>query len=380
MTTTTTTTTTDTTITIKVPVEVTARSYPKGWRARVGPHVAESSSKPMALHAVRDQVAAAAVLPDAGKVRRVAVVGDIVYVLASRSTDGRWCCVSGKLGDEHLVDKGTADVRNVEWATGDDFNNACVEFHRFIVARRDRVVACEQARPLHDESSRLLHVLKATGVDVVLTGDETPLELASTAALTVAGMRADLDAANARDRVDAQVSAGQGMSPEGLALARLLGLHGDDLPARVAAAASNILASTCASKWSGTFNDLAVVVGGTGPLDTLARAVDALDDPEQRVMSIGGPADDGPIAKHYETEITRERKGAYAEGIEAAEEAWKKHVAKIRAACEALDDAIAGLDIPDDDLIAFDVVLGGPRVAVTDALAAEPDEVEGLDD
>ena len=68
------------------------------------------------------------------------------------------------------------------------------------------------------------------------------------------------------------------------------------------------------------------------------------------------------------------------EGIEAAEEAWKKHVAKIRTACEALDDAIAGLDIPDDDLIAFDVVLGGPRVAVTDALAAEPDEVEGLDD
>lgn len=93
-----------------------------------------------------------------------------------------------------------------------------------------------------------------------------------------------------------------------------------------------------------------------------------------------GIADDGPIARHYEREREAARKGAYAEGIEAAEEMWKKHVAKIRTACEALDDAIAGLDIPEDDLPAYDAVLGGPRIAVTDALAAEPDEVKGLDD
>lgn len=373
--------TTDTTITIKMPVEICKRSYPKGWRARIGAHDVEGERKPDVLADLRTRVEQALVVRDAGKVSRVAVVGDTVYVLACDAS-GRWGCTSGKLNDDGLADKGMANLSTPERWHGNsaDGVDAAAHFHKYIIDLRKRHAVCEQARPLHDETSRLLHILAATGQDTTHVSSETSERLAVITGFAVAGMRADLDAANARDRVDAQVSAGQGMSPEGLALARLLGLHGDDLPARVAAAASNILASTCASKWSGTFNDLAVVVGGTGPLDTLARAVDALDDPEQRVMSIGGPADDGPIAKHYETEITRERKGAYAEGIEAAEEAWKKHVAEIRAACEALDDAIAGLDIPDDDLIAFDVVLGGPRVAVTDALAAEPDEVEGLDD
>jgi len=131
--------------------------------------------------------------------------------------------------------------------------------------------------------------------------------------------------------------------PEAAALARLLGLHGDDVVTRTTAASAAILASTRASRWSGTFADLAAIVGGSDPLDTLARAHAALDDAEQRVMDIGGPADDGPLAKHYE----EERKGGENEGIAAAEAAWQKHVAEIRKAYDALDDMLAGLDTDD---------------------------------
>lgn len=373
------TTTTDTTITIKVPVEICKRSYPKGWRARIGAYDVEGERKPDVLADLRTRVEQALVVRDAGKVSRVAVVGDTVYVLACDAS-GRWGCASGKLNDDGLADKGTANLSTPERWHGNsaDGVDAAAHFHKYIIDLRKRHAVCEQARPLHDETSRLLHILAATGQDTTHVSSETAERLAVITGFAVAGMRADLDAANARDRVT-QASTHVDMSLEGLALARLFNLHGDDLPARVAAAASNILASTSASKWSGTFVDLADLAGGTGPLDVLARACDALDDPEGHAMDYG-IADDGPIARHYEREREAARKGAYAEGIEAAEEMWKKHVAKIRTACEALDDAIAGLDIPEDDLPAYDAVLGGPRIAVTDALAAEPDEVKGLDD
>ena len=120
-----------------------------------------------------------------------------------------------------------------------------------------------------------------------------------------------------------------------------------------------------------------MVVGGTDPLDVLARTFEALDDPEQRVMSTGGPADNGPIAKHYKTELRAERKGGEHDGIDAAETAWEKHLAEIRRAYDALDEKLAALD-PDEspeDMVARIAGLDDSRAAVSSAFDADMPEI-----
>ncbi len=327
---------TDTTITIKLPVQVSKRTYPKGWTARIGPHEHEAVRKPDALAGLREVITRALSCHAAGEVSQVAVVGDHAHVLAC-DAGGMWYRTILKIG-------GRAAGAN---AMSADHNQAAGHFARLVAdarAAHESGVAREAARPLRDEAARMLHVARATGRTDLPVG-VSDADAAEKVAADVASMRRELEAYAAAARVGASTPGG--MSPEAAALARLLGLHGDDVATRTTAASAAVLASTRASRWSGTFADLTAIVGGSDPLDTLARAHAALDDAEQRVMDTGGPADDGPIAKHYEEETRRVCKGGENDGIAAAETAWQKHVAEIRKAYDALDDMLAGLDTDD---------------------------------
>ena len=331
---------TDTTITIKLPVQVSKRTYPKGWTACVGPHEHEAVRKPDALAGLREVITRALSCHAAGEVSQVAVVGDHAYVLAC-DAGGMWYRATLKIGDR------TAGANAMRRALSADYNEAADRFAQLVAdahAAHESGVAREAARPLRDEAARMLHVARATGRTDLPVG-MSDADAAEKVAADVANMRRELEVYAAAARVGASTPGG--MSPEAAALARLLGLHGDDVATRTTAASAAVLASTRASRWSGTFADLAAIVGGSDPLDTLARAHAALDDAEQRVMDTGGPADDGPIAKHYEEETRRVRKGGENDGIAAAETAWQKHVAEIRKAYDALDDMLAGLDTGD---------------------------------
>ena len=326
---------TDTTITIKLPVQVSKRTYPKGWTARVGPHEHEAVRKPDALTGLREVITRALSCHAAGEVSQVAVVGDHAYVLAC-DAGGMWYRTILKIGG-----------RAVGATVSADHNEAAGHFAQLVAdahAAHESGVAREAARPLRDEAARMLHVARATGRTDLPVG-MSDADAAEKVAADVANMRRELEVYAAAARVGASTPGG--MSPEAAALARLLGLHGDDVATRTTAASAAVLASTRASRWSGTFADLAAIVGGSDPLDTLARAHAALDDAEQRVMDIGGPADDGPIAKWYESETRSIRRGGENDGIAAAESAWQKHVAEIRKAYDALDDMLAGLDTGD---------------------------------
>ena len=326
---------TDTTITIKLPVQVSKRTYPKGWTARVGPHEHEAVRKPDALTGLREVITRALSCRAAGEVSQVAVVGDHAYVLAC-DAGGMWYRTILKIGG-----------RAVGATVSADHNEAAGHFAQLVAdahAAHESGVAREAARPLRDEAARMLHVARATGRTDLPVG-MSDADAAEKVAADVANMRRELEVYAAAARVGASTPGG--MSPEAAALARLLGLHGDDVATRTTAASAAVLASTRASRWSGTFADLAAIVGGSDPLDTLARAHAALDDAEQRVMDIGGPADDGPIAKWYESETRSIRRGGENDGIAAAESAWQKHVAEIRKAYDALDDMLAGLDTGD---------------------------------
>ena len=326
---------TDTTITIKLPVQVSKRTYPKGWTARIGPHEHEAVRKPDALTGLREVITRALSCRAAGEVSQVAVVGDHAYVLAC-DAGGMWYRTILKIGG-----------RAVGATVSADHNEAAGHFAQLVAdahAAHESGVAREAARPLRDEAARMLHVARATGRTDLPVG-MSDADAAEKVAADVANMRRELEVYAAAARVGASTPGG--MSPEAAALARLLGLHGDDVATRTTAASAAVLASTRASRWSGTFADLAAIVGGSDPLDTLARAHAALDDAEQRVMDIGGPADDGPIAKWYESETRSIRRGGENDGIAAAESAWQKHVAEIRKAYDALDDMLAGLDTGD---------------------------------
>ena len=317
---------TNTTITIKLPVQVSKRTYPKGWTARIGPHQHEAVRKPDALTGLREVITRALSCHAAGDVSQVAVVGDHAHVLAC-DAGGMWYRTILKIG-------GRAAGAN---AMSADYNEAADRFAQLVAdahAAHESGVAREAARPLRDEAARMLHVARATG-RTDLPVDVSDADAAEKVAADVANMRRELEAYAAVARVGA--STPDGMTPEAAALARLLGLHGDDVATRTTAASAAILASTRASRWSGTFADLTAIVGGSDPLDTLARAHAALDDAEQRVMD----------TKHYEEETRRVRKGGENDGIAAAETAWEKHVAEIRKAYDALDDMLAGLDTGD---------------------------------
>lgn len=358
------------TITIKVPVTATRRTYPKGWRATIGAHEAESTLKSAAIAAVRDAVAEALGVRDVGKVARAAIVDDVAYVLTC-GADGRWrCYVSAKPdapgGTTHLTQQWTHPDR--------DGVDAGARFERHVADVRTRKTAREDARPLSDETSRLLHILAAAGSAYgTKDGDDmSPRALASIAGYEISKLRALLEPDVLRARASTYVFACEGQTLEGGALGRLLGIDGAaDLLQAIDREAVAILGDPSTSKWSGTIADLRAVVGGRSALDVTARALEMLDDPERRVMETGGPADDGPIAKHYEDDAKRERKTAQEEGIDAATTAWEAHVRKIRKAYDALDDMIAGLDIPDEAKAMLDEARDAVGVAFND----EPEEI-----
>jgi len=357
---------TDATITFKLPVQVSKLTYPKGWRASIGPHEHEAVRKSDVLTGLREVITRALSRNSAGEVSQAAVVGDYAYVLAC-DAGGTWYRASFKIDDQAA---GVITKLRVSL----DYNEAAGHFAQLVTDARtahERSVMHEAARPLRSEAARMLHVARATGrTDLPI--DVSDADAAEKVAADVASMRRELDAHASAAR--AVASTPDGMSPEAAALARLLGLHGDNLATRTAAAATAILASARASRWSGTFADLAAVVGGSDPLDTLARTHEALDDPERHVMTTGGPSDSGPIDRHYEVEMQRERKSGEQAGIEAAEVVWEQHLAKIRTAYEALDDALAGLDtdnMPEAVVVRLDEL----RIDTTRAFDADVPEV-----
>ena len=358
------------TITIKVPVTVTRRTYPKGWRATVGAHEAESTLKSAAIAAVRDVVAAALGERDVGKIARAAIVGDVAYALAC-GADGRWRCLMSGQPDA----LGGTTYLTQQWTHPDrDGVDAGARFERHVADVRTRKTAREDARPLSDETSRLLHILAAAGSAYgTKDGDDmSPRALASIAGYEISKLRALLEPDVLRARASTYVFACEGQTLEGGALGRLLGIDGAvDLLQAIDREAVAILGDPSTSKWSGTIADLRAVVGGRSALDVTARALEALDDPERRVMETGGPADDGPIAAHYEADARENRKAAQEKGIDAATTAWEAHVKKIRRACDALDDAITGLDIPDE----VKAMLDEARDAVGAVFNDEPEEI-----
>lgn len=361
---------TDTTITFKLPVRISKRTYPKGWRASIGPHEHEAVRKPDALTGLREVITRALSRDSAGEVSQVAVVGDYAYVLAC-DAGGTWYRASLKIDDR------TAGAIAMRRPLSVDYHEAAGCFAQLVADARgthESGVTREAARPLRGEAARMLHVARATGRTDLPVG-VSDVDAAEKVAADVASMRRELEAHASAARVDAATA--DGMSPEAAALARLLGLHGADVAAHTAAVAVAILASTRASRWSGTFADLAGVVGGTDPLDVLARAFEALDDPEQRVMLTGGPADDGPIAKHYETELRVERKSGEHAGIEAAETAWEQHLAEIRRAYDALDEKLAAFDSDEspEDMVARIAGIDDLRAAVSSAFDADMPEI-----
>ena len=103
-----------------------------------------------------------------------------------------------------------------------------------------RDLAHGHARPLRDEAARMLHVARATGRTDLPVG-MSDADAAEKVAADVANMRRELEAYAAVARVGA--STPDGMTPEAAALARLLGLHGDDVATRTTAASGTACTS-----------------------------------------------------------------------------------------------------------------------------------------